>query len=198
MSQLLDELRVDHRSIARILDCLERQVQRLAADTHPDFEVIAAAIAYFEGFPDLRHHPKEDVVFAMLQARDKVSAWIVGDIAAAHRALHDKLLSFAALVHDLEIEAEVRRDGLVDAARAFIEAQRRHFEMEERNFFPAAERSLTAADWAEAALAAQPLEALQHDLGGARFAALARDIRAWDAEDRAAEGAVGHDSRPTG
>ena len=36
----------------------------------PDYEVIRAVISYFEVYPEVYHHPQEDLVFAKLRTRD--------------------------------------------------------------------------------------------------------------------------------
>ncbi|HLY57133.1 MAG TPA: hemerythrin domain-containing protein [Stellaceae bacterium] len=185
MSRACEELNEEHRRIVQVLDCLERQVNRFAANERPDFDVIAATVEYFQGFPDLCHHPKEDRIFDLLMARDAISAWIVGDLEQAHRQLAEKLRSFAVLVHDVALDAELRRDEFAAAARRFIESQRQHLAMEEASFFPAAERALTPEDWVAVAAAARQLEALDRGSTESKFEALARDIRAWDLEDRA-------------
>lgn len=181
MPGLLGELLEEHRSIAEILDCLDRQVRRFETGEPPDFDVIAAALAYFEGFPGECHHPKEDLVYERLCRRDKVSAWIVGDLASAHARLAEDLRTFSAAISAVQHEAELPRDALVRWARRFIERQRLHMAMEEASFFPAAERALTEEDGRElqAAVSYGPGSSK-----AARYETIRRSILAWDKEDR--------------
>jgi hemerythrin-like domain-containing protein len=46
----------------------------------------------------------------------------------------------------------VLRQTVDDIVRDFIEKERRHMEMEERNLFPAAAKALLSEDWAESSL----------------------------------------------
>lgn len=190
MPAILDELRQEHRGIAEILGCLERQVHRVEFDERPDYEVIGAALDFFSAFPDRYHHPKEDLIYQRLAQRDQVSAWIVGDLAQAHEELARHLGTFVAAVRAVLGEAELPRDKLVGWARDFIDLQRRHLAMEEASFFPAAERALTAEDWAEVAEAARRRDLLL-DADGQRqdHEALRRSVLAWDAQDREAKAA---------
>jgi len=184
MREVLDELRSEHKSIASVLNVLERQVRIFETGGRPDYELIEAAVEYFLGFPDRCHHPKEDLVFARLQQRDPDAALKMGDLAAAHVRLADNLRIFAAGLQAVVDEAELPRAAVVRWARSFIELQRQHLEMEEATFFPAAETALTPRDWSE--LAAELTEApdpLVHGDSKARFEALRRTILAWQAED---------------
>jgi hemerythrin-like domain-containing protein len=188
MPELLDELRREHRSIAQVLACLDRQIRIFETGEHPDFDIIAAVLDYFEGFPDLYHHPKEDILLARLDARDPTSALLVGDLAQAHVQLADNLRSFAASVRAVLLDAELPRAAFVAQARGFIDLQRSHLAMEEASFLPAAERALTAKDWNELAAAVPRREDPLHGADGeAKYETLRRNILAWDAEDRSAD-----------
>jgi hemerythrin-like domain-containing protein len=184
MPELLDDLRQEHMSIAQVLGCLDRQIRIFEAGGHPDFDIIAAALDYFEGFPDKYHHPKEDLLLARLQERDRASARVVGDLAQAHVELGDNLRTFAAAVRAVLLDAELPREDFIKEARAFIDLQRSHLEMEEAGFFPAAQRALTAADWSElAASVPKVLDPLHRGAEKTKYDSLRQNILMWDAED---------------
>jgi hypothetical protein len=67
MPQAIDLLRQEHRNISALLRTLEWQVAAFKNDSQPD-------PGLFPGFPDLYHHPKEDLVFAKLRERDGAAA----------------------------------------------------------------------------------------------------------------------------
>ena len=188
MPRLLDDLRRDHAAMADVLCCLDRQTGRLEADAPVDFDVIRAALDYFEGFPAQCHHPKEDLVFARLVERDRLSAWIVGDLQAAHRQQAENLGAFATAIRAVMLEAELPRAQIAGWARNFIALQRRHMAMEQANFFPAAERSLSSADWhALEQIVPGGAESLHGSAAERRYDALRLTILAWDEEDIATE-----------
>ncbi|MGO9236549.1 MAG: hemerythrin domain-containing protein [Methylocella sp.] len=185
MPQLLDELRQEHKSIAKVLGCLDRQIRIFETGGHPDFGIIAAVLDYFEGFPDQYHHPKEDLLLARLSERDQTLARVVGDLAQSHVELGDNLRTFATAVRAVLLDAELPRDAFVGRARAFIDSQRGHLAMEEASFFPAAERALTADDWSElGASVPRVLDPLHGGEDESKYESLRRNILAWDAEDR--------------
>ena len=67
---ILNDLSTDHARIAKVLDELERQLDILADAGKPDYEVVRGAVEYLLVYPDQFHHPKEDLIYRRLRARD--------------------------------------------------------------------------------------------------------------------------------
>ena len=58
---IIDVLRQEHRNIETLLLVLEQEVSVFDRAERPDYEVIWAVIAYFEVYPNVYHHPQEDI-----------------------------------------------------------------------------------------------------------------------------------------
>src|SRR5208283_3252798 len=112
------------------------------------YDVIGGVSAYFLEYPDLCHHPKEDVVFSRLAAAHPRETADLRDLLQDHVAVHDRAVRFGDTIRELLNDTDIARSTVVEAARAFIETERRHMEREEQRFFPLAERLLTPVDWA--------------------------------------------------
>ena len=69
MAEFLATLREEHGRFRRLLDALDEQIQQLEAGTVVDYELIGEIVEYFLGFPDVTHHPKEDMLCAALAGR---------------------------------------------------------------------------------------------------------------------------------
>lgn len=183
MADVIDALREEHRNIARLLEALEHQIDVFAAAGAPDYDVIGGIAEYFLEYPDRCHHPKEDVVFRRLREAYPQDAAAVGDLPAEHRIVHDRADRFGRAVQALLNDTDIARDAIVEAAREFIHAERRHMHREEEQFLPLAERLLTASDWSliEGALAtgADPLFG---DRVEAKFRRLSERLLAWEQE----------------
>jgi len=119
----------------------------------PDYEVIRAIISYFEVYPEVYHHPQEDVVFAKLKLRDPAAAAKVGDLALEHQKGAERLRRVAEAVESVLADREILRQNVDTIVRDFIEYERRHIMMEDRDFFPAALKALQPQDWTEIASA---------------------------------------------
>src|SRR6201981_263383 len=88
---ILERLSQEHRNIEKLLDILERELEVFDRGDRPDYDVIRAVISYFEVYPEVYHHPQEDLVFAKLRERDPAAAARVGDLAREHHKGAERL-----------------------------------------------------------------------------------------------------------
>jgi hemerythrin-like domain-containing protein len=140
MAEAMRILRQEHANMAMVLDVLERQLALFEQAGLSDFKVIRGVLDYFLTYPDLYHHPKEDLIYHQLRARDKAKAVAVGDLLSGHEdlALLTRRLARATVDQILEGHA-VPQVWFRSLARAFLE----------KHFFPLALQVLTPEDWAE-------------------------------------------------
>jgi hemerythrin-like domain-containing protein len=149
---IIERLRREHHNVERLLVVLEREVKVLDHAGHTDYEVLRGIMGYFALYPEVYHHPQEDLVFAKLKIRDPAAAAKVGDLAREHRNGTELLQRAAQAVAAVFADSEVLlRENVVKTLRDFIEHQRRHMKMEDRDFFPAALKALQPQDWTEIA-----------------------------------------------
>ncbi len=149
MARMIELLRDEHRDIEQLLGVLEDELKVFDRRERPDYEVIQAIISYFQDYPDCCHHPKEDMIFDKLKARDPPTAKRVGDVEAEHRQETARLDRVAKVVRNVLLDREIERQTFSDVMRDFINHQRVHMTMEERTLFPAAENALRSEDWRE-------------------------------------------------
>lgn len=182
MVEVLRLLRREHANLARLLKVLDRQIALLGGGGQPDYDVIRGVVEYCLDFPDQCHHPKEDLVLEKLRLRDPGAADRVGDLEGEHAQLAALTRRFAGAIEQVLLEAELPRDWLRAIAQEFESAYRGHMAMEEQLFFPAAERALGAADWAEIeAWVADREDALFGPRVAERFRALREEVLTLDA-----------------
>jgi len=190
MPEALGSLRQEHRNMSTLLRALEWQVDEFERGHQPDFDVIGATLDYFLSFPDACHHPREELIFAKLHERDLAAAQQIGDLRIKHQELARRAREFASALRVVLAEAELPREAFAGWARGFIDLQRRHIDMEESTFFPAAEKTLTAQDWADlGAQAATEGDLLHEEQAGERFQRfeqLRKTILDWQTQDQAA------------
>lgn len=157
-STALDIIREEHQALAAILRSLRMLVEASHRQaTLPPFEALRAMLVYVDEFPDRLHHPKEEaLLFPRVRARCPELATVLDRLQADHEA---GLLRLREVEHALlcwEVLGEPRRDAFEQALRHYIDFYLSHMALEEREVLPAAERHLSAADWAgmDAAFAA--------------------------------------------
>jgi hemerythrin-like domain-containing protein len=144
---LIEFLREEHRKIERVLCVLEQELSVFNRNGRPDYTEIRAVISYFQEYPDCCHHPKEEMVFEKLKARDPAAAATVGDLEAEHQGGAERLQRVADVVKSVLTGHEVPRKTFNDAMHDFIEHEREHMEMEERVLFRVAVSALRPEDW---------------------------------------------------
>jgi hemerythrin-like domain-containing protein len=153
---IIERLSQEHRNIERLLAVLEHELEIFDCGKRPDYEVIHAIISYFEVYPEVYHHPQEDLVFARLKIRDPAAAAKIGNLATEHQKGAERLRHVADAVDSVLADREILRQTIDTIVRDFIEHERRHMRMEDRYFFPAALKALEAQDWTEIASALTP------------------------------------------
>jgi hemerythrin-like domain-containing protein len=149
VTPVIDILRDEHRNIEKLLLVLEQELGVFNRAERPDYHVVQSVIEYFQDYPDCCHHPKEDMVFEKLKARDPVTAASIGDLEAEHEKGSKRLGRVARTVESVLADREILRQTVDTIIRDFIDHERQHMAMEERVLFPAALRVLLPQDWAE-------------------------------------------------
>lgn len=180
-----DILREEHRNMSRLLDVLEHRIDMFAVAGDPDFDIVRGTADYFLEYPQLCHHPKEDVIFRRLKERCPHDVAALPNLESEHREVNQRAGRLHETITALLEETDIARDLVVDTARIFIEAERRHMTMEEDQFFPLAEDRLTAEDWSQIA---NDLNEAHDPLFGDRveteFSTLSERLLRWEEEDR--------------
>jgi hemerythrin-like domain-containing protein len=116
---IIERLSQEHRNIEKLLTILERELEVFDRGDRPDYEVIGAIISYFELYPEVYHHPQEDVVFAKLKTRDPAAAAKVGDLAREHHKGAERLRRVAYAVENVLADSEVLRKNVDTIVRDF-------------------------------------------------------------------------------
>ena len=106
---VIERLSREHRNIEMLLAVLERELEIFDRGGRPDYEVIRAIISYFEVYPEVYHHPQEDLVFAKPKLRDPAAAAKVGDLALEHQKGAERLHRVAQVVDSVLADREILR-----------------------------------------------------------------------------------------
>lgn len=150
MHKLMTELHQDHVNLAKLLKLLEQQVETLAAGEDADLILMADIADYIRRYADQIHHPKEDEIYRVFQARSAEAEGVVTTLLDEHQHLPNVTLEFQRLLDGLINDSLIlTRQELQDKITAFIEAQTEHLNTEEANLFPLINNTLQDADWAE-------------------------------------------------
>ena len=145
----MEILRQEHANMTLLLDLLECQLAAVRQDEAADFALLGEIVDYFLTYPDLVHHPKEDILFYRLREVDPAAGIKAEDLLSGHEALGLLARRVArAMVDHILLGTDETRLWFVSLAQSFIDTNRRHMAEEEQYFFPLALRTLSKADWA--------------------------------------------------
>lgn len=147
MSEAVLLLRLEHANQAKLLRVIDEKVQRLDQGKPVDLDLVASIIDYCQSFGGTCHHPKEDLLFHAIQARDPAAAESFSALLEEHKELERLTRELAGLVANARNRTEPLDVRLVGALEHYRDFYSRHMEMEKKHFFPAALRVLTDNDW---------------------------------------------------
>lgn len=144
---IIQKLLRDHGNMARLLDVLQEEVERYRETGRADFQILSRILDYVLTFPELRHHPREDLIFQRLKQRNPAVAHQAEAIMAEHHELASLTRKLSAALHNLRHGIEMQRDRFEALVRSYIKANREHMRKEEEVYFPLAIWALDPVDW---------------------------------------------------
>lgn len=156
MSTRIEIWHQDHANFSRLLTLLEAQIRLFHEDAAPNYELMLDVMYYMTHYPDLFHHPKEDVVFEKVKKLDRGAHRIVDELLRQHVVLRE---SGAKLLQNLDgvvADAMLAKTSIEAPGQTYIAYFRSHMEKEESEIFPLASKLLSDEDW-RALDAAEPL-----------------------------------------
>ena len=147
MSMVLEQLYRDHRNMRELLAVVEVEIGDRPEGRPLDLELLRDVMDYMLNYPDLVHHPKEDLIYRRILARDPLARDEIGDLVADHAALAANARGIADALRFIGQDGELSRDWFEKLVRNYIDALHKHMEHEEQGVFSLALRKLDDADW---------------------------------------------------
>ena len=147
MTSVLQQLHTDHRNMARLLTILEQQLALLAEEKSPELSLMVDIMVYMTRYPDLYHHPKEDLLFERCAQHDASLGPLVDELSFEHRSIIRSGIHLLELLRSMAVDVMQRRDELLAAGQLYVERQRSHMRKEEQKLFAPAAQLLDEADW---------------------------------------------------
>lgn len=139
LSQVLAELREDHRNLRLLLDLLESESESPAVGDQPDFDLLHDIMQYMTVYSDAVHHPKEDLVYKLLRDHDTGLAAELEQVEPEHRDIAELGTNLRNDVEAVISGAAVTRDKLHSDLQDYVIQLRKHMRWEEEELFSAAD-----------------------------------------------------------
>jgi len=148
-------IRDEHRSLAAVIHGLEYLIREARETKAPaPFVLLRAMLHYINAFPETLHHPKEDAyLFRKLRERTAEFNETLDELQRQHVAGHGLVADLELTLAGYEADPAGGLDAFAAAVERFAESQWQHMNLETKVVMPAAQKHLTADDWAEIAAA---------------------------------------------
>lgn len=147
MNPLIHRLDLEHQRLARLLELLQRLVDRFSEGHEPDFDLLCEMLEYMEIYADQVHHRTEDLIFERLHAIGVEKREVLDVLMHQHVQIGQINRRFRHSLEGIVNEEVLRRDEVEIQGRELIATLRQHMDLEEREAFPLALARLADADW---------------------------------------------------
>jgi hemerythrin-like domain-containing protein len=140
-------LREDHVNISKLLDVVESQIAGMRKGQQGSLQLLTVAMRYMTHYPDLFHHPLEDLVFDRLVAKGSVDPDTINQLIEEHGILrHSGREIFSQLKSSCGV-LDNPKSVLMVSLWDYCALLRSHMDIEETVVFPLARTVLTDQDW---------------------------------------------------
>ena len=147
MSTILDKLHNDHKNFSKLLVFLEHQLNLLENFEKSDLTTMLEAIEYMKNYPDLVHHPLENIVFKYyLDHYDKDNKDLQA-LLVEHEEMPVLTDDLLGILECILADVPQERKVLCDSLAAYIAAQKEHMNNEEASIYPMLSSTLNEQDW---------------------------------------------------
>lgn len=147
MHPILSELHRDHLNFSRILRLLENQLDLIRGGGHADLHVLNEIVDYVQSYPDLIHHPREDVIFLVYRERSVHGIDLIDRLMDEHRLLIGSTAYLREFLNQWGRDLPVPREHIAMLVSEYLQLQWDHLNLEESSVYQLLADGLTAADW---------------------------------------------------
>jgi hemerythrin-like domain-containing protein len=138
----------EHRYMGLLLETMQERVSGKGLTSPADYYLVQDIARYMHEYPDVVHHPTEDILFERLVLRDPTAKKDVDRLLRDHEKLEHNMEEIVEL---LDVAFAARTPIANEAARKAINRYSRqlqkHMEIEESLLFPKTIKCLANKDW---------------------------------------------------
>lgn len=146
MKHLIEGLHKDHRNLSRLLTILEASLLDMQSDNDPNYPLMIDIVEYIDAYPEVFHHPREDILYRTAIERDPSIKDEIELVLQQHVYLTGSTHLLRDSLNAILSDAVLDKVALEAQLQDFIDAQRKHIILEEREIFPHIEKLLTSDD----------------------------------------------------
>ncbi len=146
---MLNQLRLDHANMARMLHVLQLKHKTLADGERPNFQLMREVVDYILSYMDGFAAPLEKICVERLQEQAPEHLPLMEKMASDYRELKPRLLRLSNDIDMILMDNVLPMDRFADALKAYLEAHRGYLRQEREGLFPLIEKHFSAEDMEE-------------------------------------------------
>ena len=165
MQYLLSQLEQDHQRILKMMYLLSKEINLLTGldKGTPNCDRILEILDYIQVYPEIWHHPTEDILFHQLLRKDNVNIVAVQSLLRDHPSLEALSSQLSLIYTELRATAMAPTTSVLRLSRHYCSKQISHIH-DERHVFSAITSRFDEADWQAVANALRRNTANSDDL----------------------------------
>ncbi len=148
--QIMLHLHNEHKYMTKLMNVLREQTDIIDEGGTPDLNIMNDVARYMSEFSDISHHPREDIIYRKLAARDASNKEEVIDLLIEHESTAKKTESLLSSIREaLHNPTQENIKSVHFRCEDYISTLNAHMDLEESQIFPRILEVLSDADWAD-------------------------------------------------
>ncbi len=144
---IMDKLHEDHKNYVKLLKLMDSLLTGLKQGSDKGYRELYLIMNYMTRYPDIFHHPYEDIIFAELETLEGVDIDEIERLKAEHSKIYHES---RALLDELDAVVNghiVEKERIQELAQQYTDSLREHMNTEESKIFPMINDRMTEASW---------------------------------------------------
>jgi len=146
---MLNQLRLDHANMARLLHVLQLKQKTLALGERPNFQLMREVVDYILSYMDGFAAPLDRVCVERLQTKAPEHLALTDQMAADYRELKPRLMRLSNDIDMILMDNVLPMDRFADDLKAYLEAHRAYLRHEREGLFPLIDEHFSPDDMEE-------------------------------------------------
>ncbi|WP_249977073.1 hemerythrin domain-containing protein [Vreelandella olivaria] len=146
---MLNQLRLDHANMARMLHVLQLKQKTLAQGERPNFKLMREVVDYILSYMDDFAAPLEKICVDRLQVKAPEHLPLMEQMATDYRELKPRLLQLSGDIDMILMDNILPMDRFADDLKSYLEAHRAYLRHEREGLFPLIDQHFSPEDMEE-------------------------------------------------
>ncbi len=147
MADILAEIHSDHRNYSQLLELIRAELVKLSNSTNPNYIRLYDIMLYMTNYPDLIHHPVEEILFTELVKKKPELSETLSSLSLEHKKLASVGRELKENLQIVVSGAIVSRKTLIDSAIDYHQLLTSHMNTEEGEILPVLGEAFNENEW---------------------------------------------------